>query len=380
MTRLLTLCAAAILLSGSAGCVVSAKKFTRLQSDSDTLKRDLETVRGEVTVGKAQYTDLLKRDAEVLASLSRATGRTEELTKERDQLQQGNQALSQSLYAKQDELSKRISRLQGELSEAQRALAQAQGRNADFEKSLLEANARCDQLKVRAAQLERERDGLLKSGTELSKSLGAKQDELSKTVSSLTAEKRALEGRVEELGMAAEELKVRQERELSETRSTYESLVGELQGEIAQGQVQISQIQGKLSVNVADTIFFDSGRVEIKESGRKVLQRVGDILKHIPDKGIRIEGHTDNLRIRGSLKERFPTNWELSTARATMVARFLQEKAGLDPALLTAAGYSEWRPIAPNETEEGRAKNRRIEIVLIDKELLKPAAQPQTPG
>ena len=380
MPRLLPLCAAAILLSGSAGCVVSAKKFTRLQSDSDTLKRDLETVRGEVTVGKAQYTDLLKRDAEVLASLSRATGRTEELTKERDQLQQGNQALSQSLYAKQDELSKRISRLQGELSEAQRALAQAQGRNADFEKSLLEANARCDQLKVRAAQLERERDGLLKSGTELSKSLGAKQDELSKTVSSLTAEKRALEGRVEELGMAAEELKVRQERELSETRSTYESLVGELQGEIAQGQVQISQIQGKLSVNVADTIFFDSGRVEIKESGRKVLQRVGDILKHIPDKGIRIEGHTDNLRIRGSLKERFPTNWELSTARATMVARFLQEKAGLDPALLTAAGYSEWRPIAPNETEEGRAKNRRIEIVLIDKELLKPAAQPQTPG
>ncbi|MEK9144488.1 MAG: OmpA family protein, partial [Elusimicrobiota bacterium] len=204
---------------------------------------------------------------------------------------------------------------------------------------------------------------------DLSKSLGAKQDELSKTVSSLSEDKRGLEARLAELSRTAEELKAGRERDLAQTKSTYESLVGELRSEIDKGQVQITQIQGKLSVNVADTIFFDSGKAEIKDGGRKVLQRVGDILKHLTGKQIRIEGHTDNVPIGGALKERYPTNWELSTARATTVARFLQEKAGVDPALLTAAGYGEHRPVAANDAEAGRAKNRRIEIVLIDREI-----------
>src|SRR5208282_3813798 len=93
------------------------------------------------------------------------------------------------------------------------------------------------------------------------------------------------------------------------------------------------------------------------------------VLKQVTDKRISIEGHTDNMPISDALKDKYPTNWELSTARATTVARFLQEKGGIDPTLLSAVGYGEYHPIASNDTVEGRAKNRRIEIVLLDKEI-----------
>ncbi|MBI2915445.1 MAG: OmpA family protein [Elusimicrobia bacterium] len=102
------------------------------------------------------------------------------------------------------------------------------------------------------------------------------------------------------------------------------------------------------------------------DSNKNELQkRVADILKKVQDKQIRIEGHTDNIPIGGLLKDRFPTNWELSTARATSVARYLQDSGGIDPKILYAAGYGQHRPIADNLTSDGRSKNRRIEIALV---------------
>lgn len=95
------------------------------------------------------------------------------------------------------------------------------------------------------------------------------------------------------------------------------------------------------------------------------MDKVIEILKDIKDKRIQIEGHTDNVRIYSSLKTRFPTNGELSTARATQVARYLQEDGGINPQNLSATGYSEYQPVASNDKEEGRRKNRRIEIVLL---------------
>ena len=92
-----------------------------------------------------------------------------------------------------------------------------------------------------------------------------------------------------------------------------------------------------------------------------------ETLKGVQDKAIRIEGHTDNIQISGALTQTFPTNWELSAARAINVARYLQ-KQGLDPATLSAAAFGEFKPVADNETKEGRAKNRRIEITLVAKD------------
>ena len=100
------------------------------------------------------------------------------------------------------------------------------------------------------------------------------------------------------------------------------------------------------------------------------MKTVGEALKGYENKVIRVVGHTDNVQIAKSLQKTFPTNWELSVARATTVVRFLQE-VGISPDSLIASGRGEYEPLASNDTEEGRKQNRRIEIILIDKSLTK---------
>jgi chemotaxis protein MotB len=159
------------------------------------------------------------------------------------------------------------------------------------------------------------------------------------------------------------ELQAREAR-LAEVQSTYDELVGKLEQEIERGEVRISELKGKLTVNVVDKILFDSGKAELKPAGVKVLQQIGDILNSAVDKNIQVEGHTDNVPISGSLTTKYPSNWELSTARATTVLHFLQDRVGVSGERLSAVGYGEYQPISSNATAEGRAENRRIQIVL----------------
>jgi len=97
-------------------------------------------------------------------------------------------------------------------------------------------------------------------------------------------------------------------------------------------------------------------------------------LLNVKDQTISIAGHTDNVPIGPDLVKQYPTNWELSAARATSVARYLQDRSGIDPRLISATGYGQYQPIESNKTEKGRARNRRIEIVLVPKEIA-PAAR-----
>src|SRR6185369_14008231 len=106
---------------------------------------------------------------------------------------------------------------------------------------------------------------------------------------------------------------------------------------------------------------------DVKPDGLAILYKMVDTLKGVKDNAIRIEGHTDNVPISGALTRVFPTNWELSAARAINVARYLQQQ-GLDPAVLSAAAFAEYKPVADNGTKESRAKNRRIEITLVAKD------------
>ncbi len=162
-----------------------------------------------------------------------------------------------------------------------------------------------------------------------------------------------------------EKLMKEKEDAIKELKSTYNSFVSELHKEIKQGQIEITQLKDKLSLTMVEKILFDSGSASIKKDGQKVLSRIGEILAKVEDKQITIQGHTDNVPISSKLRDRFPSNWELSAARATTVVRYLNEKANIDPRLLIASGVGEFRPVASNDTAEGRAKNRRIEIVLL---------------
>lgn len=203
----------------------------------------------------------------------------------------------------------------------QEALAAAKARVADQDRQLKE-------LQGRIGDLETIRDQLQRTSTELQQQVAQK------------------------------------ESELAALRSTQDELVSGLKQEIADKQVQVERIQDRLRVEMVDEILFDSGETVIKPAGVEVLRRVGAILAKVENRRIEVQGHTDNVPITSALAKRFPTNWELSAARATNVARLLQDQAKIDPKLLSAVAFSEYAPRTPNDTAEGRRKNRRIEILL----------------
>ncbi len=140
-------------------------------------------------------------------------------------------------------------------------------------------------------------------------------------------------------------------------REKTDRLIAELKSKVDAKDGEVSSEQNQITVNLVDQILFKSGDAELSPRGKQVLAKVGDVLKKLTDKQIMIGGHTDSRPIH---TEQFPSNWELSSARAVNVVRYLQDVVGVDPARLTAAGYSQFHP-------RGRslAKNRRIEILLV---------------
>jgi chemotaxis protein MotB len=162
--------------------------------------------------------------------------------------------------------------------------------------------------------------------------------------------------------------------ELAQLKGTADKLQTQMKDEIAKGDIRLTESGGKLRVDLVDKILFDSGEAQISKRGEGVLARVGAVLAQIDDKTIQVSGHTDNLPLGDKLTGQFPTNWELSAARAVNVVRFLVEKASVPPQRLVASGYGEWSPIASNKSTSGRARNRRIEILLT------PALAPKVIG
>lgn len=167
--------------------------------------------------------------------------------------------------------------------------------------------------------------------------------------------------------------KENREKELRAVQDTYGELLDKMRTEISRGEVTISELQGKLTVNMVEKILFDSGSAEIKSGGKEVLSKVGTILNDVKDKEIRVEGYSDNLPISPRLQSIYPSNWELSSARAISVVQFLRNTLNVPGERLSASGFAEFRPIADNSTPEGRAQNRRIQIILapLEAEVIK---------
>jgi len=148
---------------------------------------------------------------------------------------------------------------------------------------------------------------------------------------------------------------------LDDTKKTIET---SLKDQIEAREIEVVEEDDKLKVIFVDKILFDSGSAKINERGMELLHIMAGALKHNKEQNIVVEGHTDNVPLSAGLKKRFPSNWELSTARAAAVVHFFQEQAGIEPERLSARGYSFYRPVAANATEDGRHQNRRIEIIL----------------
>jgi chemotaxis protein MotB len=167
-----------------------------------------------------------------------------------------------------------------------------------------------------------------------------------------------------ELTKTQEDLKALQEEKLEAVQAK-SKLEEQMRAALQSKDITISDLQGKLEVNILDRVMFDTGKAELKPEGAEVLFRIANILTNYPNRLIHVIGHTDNIPIRAGANTKYPTNWELSTGRALAAVRYLVEKANVDPRRLAAVGYGEYHPIADNSTEDGRSKNRRIALVVL---------------
>lgn len=211
--------------------------------------------------------------------------------------------------------------------------------------------------------------------TELGKKLKAEienSQSLQGELNSLTEEKSTVEEDLkkkrEQLDHASKEhektlAKLNTELEKQkESENKYKETMDDLKKEINDQRVKISQLNGVIKVQMENKILFPSGEAVVSEEGKAVLQKVASSFARIKEKRFRIEGHTDNIPINNF---KFPSNWELSATRAANVLHVILKNEGLEAKKFEIVGMGEHHPVAANDTEENRALNRRIEILLI---------------
>ena len=199
--------------------------------------------------------------------------------------------------------------------------------------------------------MEQTRDELGRANSDLA-AMKAEKDKLEKQLSGLNDELSRLASERSEQARLAEQAKKRME--------TLRSMLSKFRALIDSGKLKIKIVNNKMLVEMASAILFPSGRAKLSKEGKEALTQVASILATIPDRSFQVAGHTDNVPIRNN---RFKSNWDLSAARAVSVVRHLVDN-GVALENISGAGYGETQPAASNDDEEGRAQNRRIEIVL----------------
>jgi chemotaxis protein MotB len=342
------------------GCV-STETHTKTLTELDAAKKtsaqqaaELDNLRNEVQTQTRQLDSLRQNLDQETSQRQAAEQQAASLTKERD-----------ALAGRSSELATRLDGLEQENARLNSELAKVRGQITDLEQKHASGSASAQEeisrLQKQAAALEADAARLAAERQQL-------RQEQSRLAASLEQERQRLKAEEAEKTRLEQE-RAAKEEEIRRLTRMQEELSRSLQDEIAKGNITIQRVRDRLTINMVDRVLFDSGQAQIKPAGIKVLKQVADVLKTVTDKQIRIEGHTDNVPISVRLQERFKTNWELSTARATTVVRYLIDHGGVDRELLSAAGYADTRPVASNDSEEGRSSNRRIEIVLYPKDL-----------
>lgn len=218
-------------------------------------------------------------------------------------------------------------------------------------------------LEGQLAEAATQREGLeerLSALTSANEEMAGRLRALGQNVEELEGERSTLQSSLTETQQALTELRER-ERQAQARLQTFRSLIERFRAMIESGRLRVRIVRNRMVVELPEGILFDSGRAEIKEEGQATLAEVATVLGEIDNRQFQIAGHSDNIPIR---TRRFRNNWELSTARAVTVTRFLVEQ-NIPASRISAAGYADTQPVTSNETPEGRAQNRRIEIVLV---------------
>lgn len=261
--------------------------------------------------------------------------RIEALERERNRLADELEAVRK----RNEALSGRVNDLERQLAERDRDLAALQAGSGD--------NA------ALAGQLAAARSDLSQSQSEKDRVAG----ELAAANQRIADLESQLAGRDQELSGLRGDLSA----EMAKLKEAERGLIRALRPQISKGDITVGLDDERLLINLAAGYLFASGADQLKPAGVDTLQQVGAILKDYPEYNVTVDGHTDNVPIRGALKNKFPTNMELSEARAANAAKALED-GGL--AAVTIHGYADSKPKASNKTEAGRAKNRRVEVIV----------------
>jgi chemotaxis protein MotB len=325
----------------------------------------------------------LESDADELDALgARLTAVREELQKsfaENESLERTVRELTDDMRASGNEMAKRIAVLTKQRQDLEKQaaalkneLGQSSGQNEALGVQVGRLTATNESLEAQSRDLRAALETATRRNEQQSRAVEGYRKTIEKQASEIEALKTdllGLEGRIAAIEQNKEALLQQEEMDKARLKKTYEDLLASLESEVGEKTIQIENFRDALTINIMDQIFFDSGKAAIKKDGLGVLDRIAAILANLPEKIIRVEGHTDDVPIGPKIKSVYPSNWELASARSSAVARYFIDKHRIDPARVVAISYSQYRPLVPNTTEENRARNRRIEIVLTDRSL-----------
>lgn len=291
-------------------------------------------------VSKKVYTDLENKYADLKKENRKATDENEELLKAKNKLE-----LDQSNLQKEfDKLKAERDKLQGDYTAANNNMKTLQSSYNALEKNSDDAlKTNMDKNRELLAKLEAKE-----------KALAAEQERLNK----LMADFQERSQRVAEL----EQLMSSKEASMKKLKETLSKALNGFEGK----GLTVHQKDGKVYVSMENKLLFNSGSYAVSPEGKKAVVEVGKVLAQNPDIAVLIEGHTDNDKFAGAVGQ-IENNWDLSTKRATAIVAIFAENKGINKQNLTAAGRGEFAPLMSNDTPEGKAKNRRIEIILTPK-------------
>jgi len=330
ITGLLIICC--VLISLTSGCVVTKKSYTSLLSDYTALEHEKQELEEKLSDTKAKNDKTISEQKNRISSL-------EQGLKDLEEKYTDDMAVAAS---RQDELNQSIATLKNESTEQTQGLLQ---QISDLqEKYDTDIAAKNDTI------------GTLKS---------EHRDELETLNNRLDHEiqsHKMLTGKLLDQIKTLEDMNAEKEKALNELSQQADQIEKQLRAEIENGEITLKRYKTKTIINIDNSILFDSGQARLKKKVKQSLAKIAQAINRYPENNIQIEGHTDNVPIH---TEQFPSNWELSSARALAVLRFFTDKTDMDPRKLSAVGYGEYHPLAPNDTPENKRMNRRVDIVIL---------------
>jgi len=330
MTGLLIICC--VLISLTNGCVVTKKSYTNLLSDYTALDLKKQNLEQELSDTKSKNDKTISEQKNRIVNL-------EQGLKDFKEKYADDMVVAAS---RQDELSQSITTLKNESTEQTQSLLQ-QIKDLQ-EKYDTDITAKNDSIATLKSQ---HRDEL---------------ETMNNKLDHETQSNKMITGKLRDQIEVLENMNKEKEKALNELSRQADQIENQLRAEIENGEITLKRYKTKTIINIDNSILFDSGQAMLKKKVRKSLVKIARAINKYPENNIQIEGHTDNVPIH---TERFPSNWELSSARALAVLRFFVDQTDMDPRKLSAVGYGEYHPLAPNDTKDNKRMNRRVDIVIL---------------